>query len=109
MNLYFDIDETICKVVGEDKTDYNKAQPILCRIQKVNKLYDEGHKITYWTARGTISGIDWKEITDAQLKSWGCKYHKLILGKPAFDYFIDDKVINSEKFFNEDVKLIGDK
>ena len=33
------------------------------RIQKINKLYDEGHIIVYWTARGTMTGTNWYEIT----------------------------------------------
>ena len=32
-------------------------------------------------------------FTTKQLKSWGVKYHKLILGKPSFDLVIDDKMI----------------
>jgi hypothetical protein len=40
------------------------------------------------------------DLTENQLKSWGCKYHKLILGKPSGDYYIDDKGINSDDFFN---------
>ena len=54
--------------------------------------------IIYWTARGTVTGIDWKDITEKQLKSWGAKYHELKMGKPAYDLFIDDKNINSERF-----------
>ena len=39
------------------------------------------------------------DLTENQLKSWGCKYQELILGKPHADYFIDDKGINSNDFF----------
>jgi len=39
------------------------------------------------------------ELTEKQLKDWGCKYHELIMGKPHADYFIDDKGINSDEFF----------
>ena len=33
------------------------------------------------------------DLTEQQLKDWGCKYHDLILGKPHADFFIDDKGI----------------
>ena len=41
------------------------------------------------------------DLTKNQLKSWGCKYHNLILGKPHADYFIDDKGIHSDDFFRD--------
>ena len=53
--IYVDIDETICR--RETSTDfgvthdYTKAKPIQENINKINKLYDEGHTIVYWTAK----------------------------------------------------------
>ena len=41
----------------------------------------------------------WFNVTYEQLKSWGCKFHELKMGKPAYDLFIDDKGINSDEFF----------
>ena len=43
------------------------------------------------TARGSTTDIDWKDLTTKQLSDWNAKYHKLILGKPYADYYIDDK------------------
>jgi len=107
MLIYVDIDETICFHEHTDGArDYTKATPSKPRIDKINKLYDEGHTIIYWTARGTVTGIDWTELTKSQLQKWGAKHHDLKLGKPAYDLFIDDKNINSDRFFNED---IGDR
>ena len=71
------------------------------RIETINNLYDEGAHIVYWTARGTGSGIDWREVTVKQFEEWGVKYHDLKFGKPTYDLFIDDKNINSEEFFKE--------
>jgi hypothetical protein len=39
------------------------------------------------------------ELTEKQLLSWGVKFHKLFLGKPAGDYYIDDKGVSDEDFF----------
>ena len=97
MILYVDIDETIC--MSPDDRDYAKAKPIKKNIDKINKLYDEGNTITYWTARGTGSGIDWRDVTEKQFDKWGVKYHDLKFGKPIYDLFVDDKNINSETFF----------
>jgi dTDP-glucose 4,6-dehydratase len=97
MIYYVDIDETICK--SPDNRDYSKATPIPNRITKINKLYDSGNTIIYWTARGTGSGIDWRDVTETQFKKWGVKYHELKFGKPIYNLFIDDKNINSDRFF----------
>ena len=97
MKIYVDIDETIC--FYEEERDYKLAKPYFDRIEKINKLFDDGNEITYWTARGSVTGIDWFDTTKKQLKDWGCKYHKLSVGeKPHFDLYICDKSINSENF-----------
>ena len=86
-----DIDGTICvNTFG----DYEKAKPIQERIDYVNKLYKIGNRIKFFTARGSGTGIDWREKTEYQLKEWGVKYHELILGKPEGDVFLDDKAFN---------------
>jgi hypothetical protein len=94
----FDIDGTIFHTPG---SDYPNSQPIPHRIAIVNKLYEEGHQITFFTARGTTTGIDWRELTEAQLNQWGVRYHRLILGKPHADLYIDDKGANDKHFFSE--------
>ena len=100
MIIYVDIDDTICKASPD--LDYAKSTPIKERISKINALFDEGHTIIYWTARGTVSGLDWTNVTTKQFEEWGVKYHQLKMKKPAYDLFIDDKNINSERFFADD-------
>lgn len=102
MIFYVDIDDTICTTPLDDTgaRDYINSQPIPCRISKINSLFDEGHEIHYWTARGSSSGIKWDSFTKTQLKSWGCKYHSYQSGKPSYDVFIDDKAINDKDFFD---------
>ena len=100
-----DIDGTICTSVTNG--DYSSALPIYDRIDKINKLYDEGNYIVYLTARGMgrynnnadLAKARFYDITELQLRLWGCKYHELFLGKPSGDFYIDDKGINSDEFF----------
>ena len=103
MKIYVDIDDTICYYdnlnCSSDKR-YPYAIPYMNRIKKINNLYEQGNIIIYWTARGTVSGINWFELTLKQLNEWGCKFHELKMGKPAYDLFIDDKNINCETYFN---------
>ena len=97
MRYFIDIDDTICrpdKTANSTIEKYTNAVAIKERINKVNSLYDTGHEITYWTARGGESGIDFEELTLEQLNKWGCKFHKLLMGKPSYDVYIDDKSYN---------------
>ncbi len=94
----FDLDGTLCLTYG---TDYANSKPISARISGVNKLYDSGATIFILTARGFLSGLDLREFTEAQLSSWGVKFHKLFMGKPAADVYIDDKAKLDTEFFTE--------
>jgi len=104
MIYVFDVDGTICT---QNKSDYVNASPLVERIDIVNSLYDAGHQIIYMTARGMgrhnnnaqAAIEEFYEFTATQLKRWGCKYHHLFLGKPAADFYIDDKGFNDEDFF----------
>ena len=105
-----DIDGTICTpTVGRN---YHQAQPWKDRIKVINKLYDEGNYVIYFTARAmgrfadlphSIASVKAKEVlfelTKQQLDEWGVKYNELIMGKPHADYFIDDKGVKDEDFF----------
>lgn len=95
-----DIDETICFYSSERR--YDLSEPNQENINKINKLYDAGWKIVYWTARGSTSKIDYSSHTKQQLDKWNCKYHDLITGtspnpKPHFDLVIDDKAKRIEE------------
>lgn len=98
MTYYVDIDNTICRTKG---MDYANAKPIRKHIDKMNGLYNLGFDVVYYTSRGVGSGVDYRELTERQLKNWGVKYTELRLDKPVFDVFIDDRAVSAEEFFNE--------
>jgi hypothetical protein len=104
LKYIIDIDGTICSItLKEDgSVDYTKSEPYVDRIAHFNKLYDEGHEVHYWTARGSASGIDRTELTYQQMKEWGVKYTSLQLKKPSYDIWIDDKAINADMYFYEE-------
>ena len=70
-------------------------EPNLEAIEKVNKLYDDGHIILIHTARL------WHdfEATTEWLKKHKVKYHTLIMAKPLADYYIDDRNLSLEDFY----------
>ena len=104
MTYVFDIDGTIC---SHASPRYKNAEPFKERIKKINTLYNEGHTIICYTARGMgrhknnmmLAIQDFYELTANQLKEWGVKYHHLFLGKPSADFYIDDKGIRDSDFF----------
>lgn len=106
MPIYvFDIDGTIC---NDTNGDYEKAVPLTSRIEIVKQLYLTGNKIIIFTARGMgtfDNDIDlaiskWYSFTVDQLNRWAVQYHELYFGKPAGDFYVDDKAWNDKSFFD---------
>ena len=93
----FDLDGTLCTLTDGK---YETAEPLTDRITKVNKLFEEGHTILIFTARGATSKRDLRDFTVKQLKDWGLKYERLIMGKPHFDLLVDDKAIDDQSYFS---------
>ena len=97
----FDLDGVICKTKGNK---YSSAKPIKKVINMINQLYDN-NKIIIYTARFMGRSNDRPNLakkkgfkfTKNQLKKWNLKYHKLIMGKPSYDIFIDDKNLEFSK------------
>jgi hydroxymethylpyrimidine pyrophosphatase-like HAD family hydrolase len=104
--IAFDLDDTLCtrprhlEHLGPDK--YLHCEPIPDMIELCNSLYDKGHIIYIYTARGMTQyqGNLIKihhhiyQMTLDSLKEWGVKHHGLFLGKIVYDYFIDDKAMS---------------
>lgn len=93
----FDLDGTLCTLTDGK---YENAEPFTERIKHVNKLFNEGHTILIFTARGATSKRDLREFTLEQLFAWEVKFHELITGKPHFDLLIDDKATFSNSYFD---------
>ena len=92
MRICLDIDGTLCT-----NTDgrYAEAVPYAEVIMQVSRLRSAGHRIILYTARGSTTGIDWREFTVAQLEGWNVQYDELVMGKPTADIYIDDRAMNS--------------
>ena len=95
----FDIDNTICKT---EKSFYSRSIPKKNMIKLINKLKNNGHVIKIFTSRYMGRNNENSKLVNKKyynsvkkyLENWGVKYDKLILGKPSYDYFVDDKSIN---------------
>lgn len=96
MKICFDIDGTICT---NTNGEYAKAKPFPERIRIIHELIAEGHEIIFCTARGTETGIDWRDLTKSQLENWGLPTNNLFFGKPSADQYVDDKGVSDTIFF----------
>jgi CMP-N,N'-diacetyllegionaminic acid synthase len=92
MTFVFDIDGVIATIVPGN--DYNLAGPLTDNIRRINRLHAAGNRIILQTARGSMTGIDWSEVTRKQLRDWGVQHHELYFGKPAAHYYVDDKMLS---------------
>ena len=87
-----DVDGVVASLVPEN--DYRRSQPLRANIARINALHAAGHRIVLFTARGSATGKDWTELTARQLEDWGVLHHELRFGKPAADYYIDDRHVS---------------
>ena len=94
--LCFDIDGTIC---SQTKGNYKDAKLYPKARDTINRLYDCGYTIIFFTSRfmnrykgkkSLIKKYGYK-FTKKQLIKWGFKFHKLNMYKPYYDVMIDDK------------------
>lgn len=74
-----DIDGTICEdIKNEDSHLYPTAKVIPESVSIINRLYDEGNTVVFFTARESKD----KTITLTWLWRNGFKFHNLIMDKP---------------------------
>jgi histidinol phosphatase-like enzyme len=107
----FDIDGVVCRTV---KNKYKSSKPNNKVIKLINNLYEQGHYVIIFTSRYMgrnkenvkLAKKQGYNFTNAQLRNWGLKFHKLIFGKPSYDFFVDDKSIFFEKNWLKKIKLI---
>lgn len=91
-----DLDGTLCELgFSSAKGEENMLlAPIKAAIQKVNRMYSQGHHIVIYTARPR----EFYQLTEAWLVMHGVRYGALRMGKLKADWYIDDKAISAEDF-----------
>jgi len=85
MNLLIDIDGTICDdISNKEYYKFATANIIDNSVEYINNLYNQGHNITFFTARLEKH----RTVTEEWLKINNFKYHKLIMDKPTGGNYI---------------------
>jgi len=96
-NYMIDIDGTICDdVPNEEPERMATVEPYPDALKIVNKWFDEGHIITFFTSRTD----EQKEVTEKWLKKHGFKYHGLLLNKPRGGnyHWIDNHLVKATRY-----------
>jgi len=84
-NILIDIDGTVSEDIPNEESDrFRDANVLANSIESVNKLYDNGNTITFFTARTE----EHREVTESWLNKHGFKYHSLLMNKPRGGNYI---------------------
>ena len=102
-----DIDGTICDDIrNEDSHLYPTANVFPRALEIINKWYDEGNVITFFTARESKD----REVTIQWLDKHGFKYHGLVMDKPRINdeqeyVWIDNKKVRAVTYLGNWTEL----
>ena len=96
-NYLIDIDGTVTDDVPNEEPDRMAlVQPFPDALEILNKWYDQGHIITFFTSRTE----EVREITETWLDKHGFKYHGLLMGKPRGGnyHWIDNHIVKGTRY-----------
>ncbi len=96
-NYLIDIDGTICDDVPNEEPERMLTADEMPNARNViNKWYEQGHIITFFTARTEAHRV----YTETWLKEHGFLYHGIMFGKPPGGnyHWIDDREVKATKF-----------
>jgi len=96
-NYLIDIDGTITEdVPNEEPERMVTCEPFPDALVTINKWYDEGHQICFFTSRTE----DLREVTETWLNKHGFKYHSVLLGKPRGGnyHWIDNHLVKATRY-----------
>ncbi|MEL6865758.1 MAG: phosphoheptose isomerase [Bacteroidota bacterium] len=104
-NFLIDIDGTICDdIPNEEPERMSTCLPYPDALKMVNKWYDEGHIITFFTSRTE----EHREITEAWLRKHEFSYHGLLMDKPRGGnyHWIDNHIVKATRFKGKFTDLV---
>ena len=96
-NYLIDIDGTICDDIPNEEPERMVTAALYPEaLVTLNKWFDEGHIITFFTSRTESHRI----VTEEWLKTHGFKYHGLLMGKPRGGnyHWIDNHMVRATRY-----------
>ena len=107
-NYLIDIDGTITDdVPNEEPERMATCEPFPDALKTLNKWYDQGHIICFFTSRTEAH----REVTETWLDKHGFKYHSLLMGKPRGGnyHWIDNHLVKATRYKGKFTDLIDKK
>ncbi len=104
-NYLIDIDGTVCDdIPNEEPERMLTAEVYPDALITLNKWYDEGHIIFFFTSRTEAH----REYTEIWLKKHGFKYHGMVMGKPRGGnyHWIDNHLVKATRYRGHFTDLI---
>jgi len=96
-NYLIDIDGTICEDIPNEEPERMATAKVFENVaDQINKWYDEGHQICFFTARAE----EHREVTEKWLAANGFKWHSCLFGKPRGGnyHWIDNHIVRATRF-----------
>ncbi|MGC6428894.1 MAG: LNS2 domain-containing protein [Flavobacteriales bacterium] len=104
-NYLIDIDGTICDDIPNEEPERMKTANLYPEaLEILNKWYDEGHIITFFTSRVE----EHREVTEEWLNNNGFKYHGLLMDKPRGGnyHWIDNHMVRATRYTGKFTDLV---
>jgi uncharacterized HAD superfamily protein len=104
-NYLIDIDGTICDdIPNEEPERMATAELYPDALVTLNKWYDEGHIIFFFTSRTEAH----REVTEQWLNKFGFKYHGMVMGKPRGGnyHWIDNHLVKATRYRGKFTDLV---
>lgn len=104
-NYLIDIDGTICDdIPNEEPARMATAKLYPDALEMLNKWYDQGHIITFFTSRLE----EHRPITEQWLKKHGFNYHGMVMGKPRGGnyHWVDNHIVRATRYEGKFTDLI---
>ena len=104
-NYLIDIDGTVCDdIPNEEPERMATANVYTDAIETLNKWFDEGHLICFFTSRVESH----RGVTEKWLKENGFKYNSLLMGKPRGGnyHWIDNHLVKATRYNGKFTELI---
>lgn len=104
-NYLIDIDGTICDdIPNEEPERMATAKLYPDALATLNKWFEEGHVITFFTSRTE----EHRKVTEEWLKANGFNYHGLLMGKPRGGnyHWVDNHMVRATRFTGKFTDLV---
>ena len=107
-NYLIDIDGTICDDIPNEQAErMATANVYKDALETLNRWYDQGHIITFFTSRLEIH----RKVTEVWLEEKGFKYHGLLMNKPRGGnyHWVDNHIVRATRFSGKFTDLVEEE